>query len=42
MTSLVMGNADVQAEPIQAPGVMEEVISTLFPLPSFLPGLNYH
>ena len=42
MTQLVMGNADQQAEAIVAPGVLAEVISALFPLPSFLPGLNYH
>jgi hypothetical protein len=41
MTLLVMGNADPQAEPIRAPGALAEVISALFPLPSFLPGLNY-
>ena len=42
MTLLVMGDADPQAEPIRAPGALAEVISALFPLPSFLPGLNYH
>jgi GNAT superfamily N-acetyltransferase len=42
MTRLVMGNADPQAEAIYAPGALAEVISALFPLPSFLPGLNYH
>jgi GNAT superfamily N-acetyltransferase len=42
MTRLVMGNADSQAEAIHAPGALAEVISALFPLPSFLPGLNYH
>lgn len=42
MTRLVMGNADPQAEGIRAPGTLAEVISALFPLPSFLPGLNYH
>jgi GNAT superfamily N-acetyltransferase len=42
MTLLVMGNADPQAEPVHAPGALEEIISALFPLPSFLPGLNYH
>jgi len=42
MTYLVMGNADVQAEKIYAPGSLKEVISSLFPLPSFMPGLNYH
>jgi hypothetical protein len=42
MTLLVMGNANPQAEALHAPGTLAEVISTLFPLPSFLPGLNYH
>jgi hypothetical protein len=42
MTRLVMGNADPEAEAIHAPGTLAEVISALFPLPSFLPGLNYH
>jgi predicted acetyltransferase len=42
MTHLVMGNADPQAKAIYAPGALAEVISALFPLPSFLPGLNYH
>jgi len=37
-----MGNADTEAKAIQAPGALAEVISALFPLPSFLPGLNYH
>jgi GNAT superfamily N-acetyltransferase len=42
MTYLILGNADSQAETIHATGALEEVISALFPLPSFLPGLNYH
>lgn len=41
MTRLVMGHTDTQAS-IHAPGALEEVVSALFPLPSFLPGLNYH
>jgi predicted acetyltransferase len=41
MTRLVMGTAETQ-EPIHAPGALAEVTSALFPLPSFLPGLNYH
>ena len=41
MTQLVMGNANTQ-EALPAPGALAEVISALFPLPSFLPGLNYH
>jgi predicted acetyltransferase len=40
MTRLVMGSADANA--IHAPGALAEVISAIFPLPSFLPGLNYH
>jgi GNAT superfamily N-acetyltransferase len=42
MTLLAMGNADPLAEAVHAPGALAEVISALFPLPSFLPGLNYH
>ena len=42
MTLLVMGNADTEPRPIHAPGALADVISALFPLPSFLPGLNYH
>lgn len=42
MTHLVLGNADRQAGPVQAPGALSELITHLFPLPSFLPGLNYH
>jgi predicted acetyltransferase len=42
MTLLIMGNLDSQAGAIQAPGAVADVISALFPLPSFLPGLNYH
>ena len=41
MTHLIMGNADIEAEPINPPGALAEVIPALFPLPSFLPGLNY-
>jgi hypothetical protein len=40
MTRLVVGSADAKA--IHAPGALAEVISAIFPLPSFLPGLNYH
>ena len=42
MTLLVMGNADAQAEATYTSGTLGQVISALFPLPSFLPGLNYH
>ncbi len=41
MTRLVMGDTHIH-ESIPAPGALAEVISVLFPLPSFLPGLNYH
>lgn len=41
MTRLVMGKSDVEAEPVNLPGALAEVIPALFPLPSFLPGLNY-
>ena len=41
MTHLVMGDAHTQ-ESIHAPGALAEVVSVLFPLSSFLPGLNYH
>jgi predicted N-acetyltransferase YhbS len=44
MTRIVMGSTDVEAAsiPVPASGALREVISALFPLPSFLPGLNYH
>ena len=42
MTRLVMGNADSEVEPVHPPGLLGEVVSVIFPLPSFLPGLNYH
>jgi hypothetical protein len=41
MTRLVMGNTESETEPIRLPGALEEVIPAFFPLPSFLPGLNY-
>jgi GNAT superfamily N-acetyltransferase len=42
MTYLVMGNPeDPTNQKIQAPAHLQEVISALFPLPSFYPGLNY-
>ena len=41
MTRLMMGNTESETEPIRLPGALEEVIPALFPLPSFLPGLNY-
>ncbi len=42
MTCLVMGTVDKNSYSIPASGALAEVISALFPLPSFLPGLNYH
>lgn len=42
MTRLVMGSAEGKDEPVQLSGALAEVIAALFPLPSFLPGLNYH
>ena len=42
MTRLVMGSAEGEDEPVQLAGALAEVIPALFPLPSFLPGLNYH
>ncbi len=41
MTRLVMGSAEGD-EPVQLPGTLADVVPVLFPLPSFLPGLNYH
>ncbi len=41
MTRLVMGSTEEETQPIQLPGALAEVIPVLFPLPSFLPGLNY-
>ncbi len=42
MTFLVMGDPLRPPEKqVQAPGALAEVVSALFPLPSFLPGLNY-
>ena len=41
MTRLVMGSAESESEPSPLPGALAEVIPALFPLPSFLPGLNY-
>jgi hypothetical protein len=40
MTALVMGSPTQQN--YQFPGALGEVIPALFPLPSFLPGINYH
>ena len=42
MTRLVMGTAESESEPIRLPGALAEVIPALFPLPSFLPGINYY
>jgi len=42
MTSLIMGRTQNETEPINLSGALAEIIPALFPLPSFLPGLNYH
>lgn len=43
MTRLVMGSPDgPDAGSLQAPGAVKDIAAALFPLPSFLPGLNYH
>ena len=42
MTRLVMGSGEDEDAPVRLPGALAEVVPTLFPLPSFLPGLNYH
>jgi hypothetical protein len=42
MTRLIMGRTDIETESINLPGALAEIIPALFPLPSFLPGLNYH
>jgi GNAT superfamily N-acetyltransferase len=42
MTCLIMGGTDIEIESINLPGALAEIIPALFPLPSFLPGLNYH
>ncbi len=41
MTRLVMGSATRAAKPVAPAGALAEIIPALFPLPSFLPGLNY-
>ncbi len=41
MTRLVMGSATREPEPVAPAGALAEIIPALFPLPSFLPGLNY-
>lgn len=42
MTRLVLGSTEATSESLPRSGALAEVISALFPLPSFLPGLNYH
>lgn len=42
MTRLVMGCADGEEKPVELGGALAEGVPALFPLPSFLPGLNYH
>ena len=43
MTNLVFGDpSGTLGEDFPAPGALSEIIPALFPLPSFLPGLDYH
>lgn len=42
MTNLVMGDPYQTLRETTAPGALAEIIPALFPLPSFLPGLDYH
>jgi predicted N-acetyltransferase YhbS len=42
MTNLVMGDpGEVYAKTYNIPGSLSDVVSALFPLPTFFPGLNY-
>lgn len=41
MTRLVMGSAACESELVATAGALAEILPALFPLPSFLPGLNY-
>lgn len=41
MTRLVMGTAESETQPPRLPGALAEVVPALFPMPSFLPGINY-
>jgi GNAT superfamily N-acetyltransferase len=43
MTKLVVGAPDNEMNQVlSAPGALAEVVQALFPLPAFLPGLDYH
>lgn len=42
MTRLIMGDTNIEDKSIHLSGALAEIIPALFPLPSFLPGLNYH
>ncbi len=42
MTRLVIGDPYGKLGEISFPGALAEIIPALFPLPSFLPGLDYH
>jgi hypothetical protein len=42
MTLLVMGDPEGKLADVEIPGWLRPVVKALFPLPSFLPGLNYH
>ena len=42
MTGLVLGEANRLPNDFLAPGRLAEILPALFPLPAFLPGLDYH
>ena len=43
MTRLVLGSPDLDMEGLSAAsGSLRDALAAIFPLPSFLPGLNYH
>lgn len=42
MTRLVMGDPENQLAGVEIPGWLSHVVKAILPLPSFLPGLNYH
>ena len=42
MTRLVMGDPENHLADVEIPGGLSQVVNALFPLPSFLTGLNFH
>ena len=42
MTRLVMGDPEGKLADVEIPGWLVPIVRAIFPLPSFLPGLNYH